>query len=200
MMMYRPNHRAAFSSPDEEHPMKTLIFIASLSTALIAWPAIAQQGPAGVPGAYGLAESVAPAPPSAKGQRAKRGPADCSNARNIEQCKARHKARKKMLEACKDRFGVERKQCLHEQAQAIDCTQAHNPLLCESRKQAYAGCQNQNGAQSRQCVQQKMPPADCSQSTDPARCEQHQKARLLCQDKAGQEHRQCLRDNLTAKK
>jgi hypothetical protein len=181
--------------------MKSLIFAVSMSAALIAWPAIAQQGPAGVPGAYGLAESVAPAaPPSAQGQRAKRGPADCSNARNVEQCKARQEAHKKMLEACKDKFGVDRKQCLHEQAQAIDCTQARNPQQCESRKQASAACQNQKGAQLRQCVQQKMPPADCSKSPDPARCEQHQKARLLCQDKAGAEHRQCLRDNLTAKK
>jgi hypothetical protein len=183
--------------------MKNLIVIASMTTALIAMPAIAQQGPAGVPGAYGLAESVAPAPPaqpSAQGRQAKRGPADCSNAGNVERCNARQVARKKMLEACQDRFGAERKQCMHEQAQAFDCTQARNPQQCESRKQAAAACQNQKGAQFRQCVQQKMPPADCSKSPDPARCEQHQKARLLCQDKAGPEHRQCLRDNLTANK
>jgi len=183
--------------------MKSLIFAVSLSAALIAWPVIAQQGPAGVPGAYGLAESVAPtppAPPSAQGQRAKRGPTDCANARDVEQCKVRQEAHKKMLEACKDKFGAERKQCLHEQAQAIDCTQARNPQQCASRKQASAACQNLKGAQFRQCVQLKMPPVDCSKSPEPVRCEQHQKARLLCQDKAGPEHRQCLRDNLTGKK
>lgn len=180
--------------------MNNMIFFASLCAALIAWPAIAQQGPAGVPGAYGLAESVAPTPPSAQGQGAKRGPADCVNAGDVEQCKARQAARKKMLDACKDRFGAQRKQCLHEQAQAIDCTRARNPQQCESRKQASAACQNRKGAQFKQCVLQKMPPGDCSQTPDPVRCEQHQKARLICQDKIGSEHRQCLRDNLTAKK
>jgi len=183
--------------------MKSLIIAVSLSAALIAWPAIAQQGPAGVPGAYGLAESVAPTPPVAPAmpaQRAKRGPADCVNARDVEQCKARQEAHKKVLEACQDKFGAERKQCMHKQAQAIDCTQARNPQHCESRKQAYAQCQNRNDAQFSPCVQQKMPPLDCSKSPDPVRCEQHQKARLLCQDKLGPEHRQCLRDNLTAEK
>lgn len=179
--------------------MKNLIFVISLSAALIAWPAIAQQGPAGVPGAYGLAESVAPAPPSAHGQRTKRGPADCCNARDVEQCEARQEARRTMLEACKDKLGAARRQCVHEQAQVFDCTQARSPQQCESRKQASAQCQNQNGAQFKKCIQEKMPPGDCSQSPDPVRCEQHQKARLLCQEMLGPEHRQCLRDNLTVR-
>lgn len=183
--------------------MKSLIYAVSLSAAQIASPAIAQQGPAGVPGAYGLVESVAPtppAPPPAQGLRSKRGPADCSNAGNVEQCKVRQEARTKLLEACQDKFGAERKQCMHEQVPGFDCTGARNPQQCESRKQAYAQCQNQNGAQFKKCMQQKMLLADCSRSPDPARCEQHQKARLICQDKLEPEHRQCLRDNLTTKK
>ncbi len=148
--------------------MKTLFVVASLAFALVATPAIAQLGPAGVPGAPGLAEtdpSVKPAPPApaivppaAKAQPRKRVAADCSEAKNVARCNALQDARKNALAACKGETGAERKQCLKEQKQG-----------------------------------QK---ADCSKSPDPARCEQHKKTRELCKDKAGREHRQCLRDNL----
>ena len=94
--------------------MKSLIVAVSLSAALIAWPAIAQQGPAGVPGAYGLAESVAPAPPSAQGKRTKSGPADCSKTTEPVRCEQHQKAR--LL--CKDKLGPEHRQCLRDKLTA----------------------------------------------------------------------------------
>ena len=174
--------------------MKNLLIIASLSAALFALPATAQQGP-------GTASDAAVMGGKAAGQgQSKRSPPDCSKAKDTEQCKARQEAHQKAVNACKEKAGAERKQCMHEQAQNVDCSKARNPQQCESRKQAYAACKEQSGPQFKRCVQEKMPPADCSKSADAARCEQHQKARDACKDKIGTEHRQCLRDNLTAKK
>ena len=45
--------------------MKSMIFVASMTAALLALPVSAQQGPAGVPGAPGLAETAKAAPPVA---------------------------------------------------------------------------------------------------------------------------------------
>ena len=63
--------------------MKALLFVVSLAAVLIALPASAQLGPAGVPGAPGLAEtdpsvkssaSVSPSTPQAKHTQQKRRP------------------------------------------------------------------------------------------------------------------------------
>jgi len=96
--------------------MKTLFFITSLVSTLIALPASAQQGPAGVPGAPGLAPMVQtqPAQPAPQTKPAKRAPKDCSKAKDIEQCKARQEARKMAREACKSQKGAEHKQCVRD--------------------------------------------------------------------------------------
>jgi len=95
--------------------MKTLFFIASLTSALLALPAFAQQGPAGVPGAPGLAPITQAQPePATRAKRAKRAPKDCSKAKDIEQCKARQEARKMAREACKNQKGAEHKQCMRD--------------------------------------------------------------------------------------
>jgi hypothetical protein len=178
----------------QEISMKNGLTIALLASALFALPASAQQGP-------GTVSEAAVMGGKAAGQgQGKRGPVDCSKAKDSKQCKARQEAHQKMMAACKGKAGPERKQCMHEQAQNVDCSKARNPQQCESRKQTYAACKDQSGPQFKRCVQEKMPPADCSKSADAARCEQHQKARDACKDKVGPEHRQCLRDNLAPKK
>ena len=92
--------------------MKNLLIIASLTTALFAFPAMAQQGP-------GTAAESAVMGGKAAGQgQGKRGPADCSKAKDAEQCKARQEAHQKMMAACKGKAGPERKQCMHEQARS----------------------------------------------------------------------------------
>ena len=78
--------------------MKRPLFVLALIFALFAGPAAAQQGPAGVPGAPLIGAVIAPPPAPTKetpdtAQR-KRGPADCSKAKQVEQCKARQEARK----------------------------------------------------------------------------------------------------------
>ncbi|SBT08286.1 conserved exported hypothetical protein [Candidatus Propionivibrio aalborgensis] len=180
--------------------MKTMFIATMLTAALITVPAIAQQGPAGVPGAPGLAETVKSAPPSSRPRHRQRGPADCRTAKDVELCTARQEAHKTALEACKGKTGVERQQCMHAQAQNLDCTKAGNPQRCESRKHAYATCSAQSGPKFKQCVQQTMSTETCRKSADAARCELHQQARERCKNLIGQEHRQCLRDVLAPKK
>lgn len=180
--------------------MKTMFVATMLTAALITVPAIAQQGPAGVPGAPGLAETAKSAPPSSRARHRQHGPADCRAAKDIESCTARQEAHKAALEACKDKAGSERQQCMHAQAQNLDCTKAGNPQRCESRKHAYAACSGQGGPKFKQCVQQSMSNETCRRSADAARCELHRQARERCKNLIGQEHRQCLRDVLAPRK
>ena len=130
------------------------------------------------------------------GQRA---PRDCTQAPNPEACKAHQQARDQAREACKDKVGPDRKQCMGEQMQNFDCAKSGNPQQCEARKKVYQECKGQAGPAFRQCVQQKMPPVDCSQSADPQRCALHQKTREACKDKFGPDHRSCVLQNLGIK-
>lgn len=172
--------------------MKNALLIISLSAALLALPAIAQQNHGTGSGGEQNKEAKAP--------HEKHGAFDCSKAKDAERCKMHQQDRDKARETCKGKDREERQQCMHAQAQTVDCSKERNPQHCEARKQATAACAGQSGAQFRQCVEQKMPPVDCSKMPDSARCEQHQKARDLCKDKTGSEHRQCLRENLDPKK
>ena len=97
--------------------MKTVLFLVAL-TAFAALPAHAQLGPAGVPGAPGLAPAPAPAPAPArqdgKSAAAAKIPAVCAKAKNVEQCVARQELRRKARTACKDKAGDEFTQCVND--------------------------------------------------------------------------------------
>lgn len=152
--------------------MKSLLLAASLAFALTAWPAYAQLGPAGVPGAPGLAEtdpSVKATPPVQPAavvvEDAPRTSAtSCSKGKESGQCKTRQSARKKVQPACKGKTGKAYRQCVAERK-------------AKSTKST-----------------------DCANSREPARCELFQKTRTQCENKLGNEYRQCLRDNLTQQK
>jgi len=150
--------------------MKRLFLLAALAaTVLGAPPAIAQLGPAGVPGIFGLAESVtAPPPAPSAASAAQRPPSqgECSTSKQPEQCRARQEARKKALAACQGKTGATRNQCLIDQVQSAS---DHQQSL------------------------------ECKKVSDPARCLQFQKAHKLCSAKIGPEHRQCLRDILASR-
>lgn len=97
--------------------MKNPMLVLATLIALFAVPASAQQGPAGVPGAPLIGATIAPppAPPPAtqKTQTGKRV-AVCSKAKNVEQCKVRHEARKQARAACRDKKETERQQCIRD--------------------------------------------------------------------------------------
>lgn len=177
-----------------------LMMIASLLMAsLISLPASAQGGP-GMGGGMGpgATQDMGPGMMQGGGRQA-RAPRDCSLAPNPAACNAHREARLMARDACKDKAGLQRRQCMQDQMQNFDCAKAGNPQQCESRKTAYKACQGQAGPAFRQCVQQKMPAMDCSKAPNPARCEQHQKARIACQDKIGPEHKACLREQFGVK-
>ena len=78
--------------------MKNALPVLATIAALLAVPAMAQQGPAGVPGAPLIGASIAPPPAPVKDtkppQPRKRAAADCTKAKDIESCKARQEARR----------------------------------------------------------------------------------------------------------
>ena len=184
--------------------MKTRLMMttSALIAALFCLPAIAQTGPGmgGGPGMNGMGSGMQQGGQGMgqKGPGAS-GPRDCSQAQNPEACNAHREARAKANEACKDKAGPERKQCMIDQRQNFDCSKSMNPQQCEARIVTYKECQSQQGPAFRQCVQQKMPAPDCSKATDPKRCETHQKAREACKDKVGPEHKTCLREQFNVK-
>lgn len=138
--------------------MKRMFFTAVLTVALCSGPVIAQQGPAGVPGAFGLAESVTVPLVSPPPQAKQPGPAprDCTKAKDVERCKERLEARAKAIEACKGKTGAVRKQCLDEQKKIVDCKKSSEPLRCEQYKKAHALCKDKLGSEHRQCLRDNL--------------------------------------------
>lgn len=96
--------------------MRIQLFLASLAAA-IALPASAQLGPAGVPGAPGLAPEPKPAVPQQQEKKTEtptKVPAACAKAKNVEQCVARQELRQKARAACKGKADSEHKQCVSD--------------------------------------------------------------------------------------
>ena len=125
--------------------MKTLMFIASLAAALLAAPAVAQLGPAGVPGAPGLAETdpsvkqKAPiTPPAAQVQQQKTVSTDCSKAKNVAQCKKHQETRRKALES--------------------ECSKSGDPARCEQYQKTRALCKDKPSQEYRQCLRDNLVP------------------------------------------
>ena len=125
--------------------MKTLLFIASLAAALLAPPAVAQLGPAGVPGAPGLAEtdpSVKPRaptnPPAAQVQPQKTVSTDCSKAKNVAQCKKRQETRRKALET--------------------ECSKSADSVRCEQYQKTRVLCKDKPSQEYRQCLRDNLVP------------------------------------------
>ena len=123
--------------------MKTLLFIASLATALLAAPAVAQLGPAGVPGAPGLAETDpsvkqrAPInPPAALVQQKNTVSTDCSKVKNVAQCKKRQETRRKALET--------------------ECSKSADPARCEQHHKTRALCKDKPSQEYRQCLRDNL--------------------------------------------
>ena len=142
--------------------MKCLFLLAALAAAALgATPAIAQLGPAGVPGIFGLAESVTappPAPSPASAAQRPAGQTDCATSKQPEQCRARQDARNKALAACQGKAGAERKQCLSEQVPSVDCKKASDPARCLQHQKAHKLCAQKLGPEYRQCLRDNLAP------------------------------------------
>lgn len=169
----------------------------ALMASLFCLPAIAQPGPGmGGPGMSGMTSGMGGGHHHRAGHRGQR---DCMQAANPEACKAHQQARTQAREACKDKAGPERRQCMGEQMQNFDCGKSANPQQCEARKKVYQECKGQTGPAFRQCVQQKRPMTDRGIAGDRQTDELHNKAREACKDKFGPEHMSCLREQFNVK-
>jgi hypothetical protein len=81
------------------------------------------------------------------------GLADCSRARNPQNCEARQTA----LELCKDQRGPARAQCVEDNLPPPDCSKARNPDRCAARQAARAACTGKYGAARRACQREQQP-------------------------------------------
>ena len=147
--------------------MRLLFFITSLVVALIALPAGAQLGPAGVPGAPGLAEtdpSVKPttptqsAPPFLEETPRVTKASVCSKAKNIARCKTRQATRKKARQACKGQTGTARRQCLNGNIKSSDCSKSRESARCEQFQKTQELCKDKLGGEYRQCLRDNLAP------------------------------------------
>ena len=134
----------------------------TLLAALLGLPAMAQPGP-GMGGMSGAGMSgMGPGTGASQRGAGPNAPRDCTQTPNPEACKAHQHARLQAREACKDKAGPDRRQCMADQMQNFDCRKSANPQQCEARKKVYQECKGQTGPAFRQCAQEKMPPTDCS--------------------------------------
>ena len=115
--------------------MKILPFVVSLAAALIAIPATAQQGPAGVPGAPGLAPPpVVAAPPE---------PVKATPVAAPEKC-------------AKTKSGKMAKSCKPKKASAPSCSAAADPARCEQYRKTREACKNLPERDYRQCLRDNL--------------------------------------------
>ncbi len=137
--------------------MRALLFVVSLAAVLTALPASAQLGPAGVPGAPGLAETDPSTKPGASASQNVAQPWQAQPADQKKPVKAR-KAKQKANDACKGKTGEERQQCRQEQKRRKDCSQSADPARCEQHKKAADLCKDKLGAEHRQCLHENLLP------------------------------------------
>jgi hypothetical protein len=118
--------------------MKTLPFVVSLAAALIAIPAFAQQGPAGVPGAPGLAP-----PPPAAVAAPQPEPVKAAPVAAPEKC-------------AKTKSGKTAKSCKPKKTSAQSCGAAADPARCEQYRKTREACKNLPERDYRQCLRDNL--------------------------------------------
>lgn len=147
--------------------MRSLLLAASLAFALSAGPAYAQLGPAGVPGAPGLAEtdpSVKVTPPVQPAtvvvdETPRTSATSCVKSKDSGNCKTRKSAKKKVQTTCKGKTGKAYRQCVAERkAKGTDCAKSGDPARCEQFQKARAQCESKLGNEHRQCLRDNLTP------------------------------------------
>lgn len=136
--------------------MKSLCLAATLIVALIAPPVLAQLGPAGVPGAPGLAEtdpSVKVAKPLPQERpavdSAARGEKKTAQPKLAKAGKVCRPGGKAGVASCKPRPAAKA---------TPDCRQSSDPARCERYQRAREVCRNKLGSEHRQCLRNILAP------------------------------------------
>lgn len=137
-----------------KNSLRTAALVSTLAAALFSLPATAQPGP----DAGGQGAGMAGGPGMGAGMPGKRGPLDCTKARNPERCQARQEEKQKARAICKGRMGTEYKQCMQQNMPPVDCGKSPNPERCAKRQQARAACKDKVGPEHRQCLRDNLAP------------------------------------------
>jgi len=131
--------------------MKTLLFVAALAAALIAPPAVAQLGPAGVPGAPGLAEtdpSVKPPPAPVAAPAAVSSTPSAPQRNHVTVKCGKNKSAKK----CKAGQSTKRK------TPPADCSKSSDAARCLQHQKAWEICKDKLGREHSQCLRDNLAP------------------------------------------
>lgn len=144
-------------NPPKEKTMKSSLSLCctTLLMAALALPANAQPG-SGTGGGVAMGPGQGAGMSTGKSTVGKRAPRDCSRAANPGQCQARQAARQQAAEACKDKSGRQRRQCMHDHMPPVDCAKSPHPQRCEAKQKANESCQDKAGPQRRQCMRAAM--------------------------------------------
>jgi hypothetical protein len=131
-------------------------FLILFLLAILSAPVGAQLGPAGVPGVFGLAESLLPSKPASNAKNQIPLPEKCRDVRNPESCRLREATRSRVLEACKGKKGSAFQQCRKETEWNEQCRSTPEPALCLQHLKARETCGSKLGPEHRQCLREAL--------------------------------------------
>ena len=141
--------------------MKSPLLVAALSAWCFALPAFAQLGPAGVPGAPGLAETD----PSVKAAKPEPAPAIAPPASAVAEPKSPPPKRAKVARkprsqtTCAAPNGKGTARCAPKSSAKAQCGAATDPARCELHAKARETCKDKQGEAHRQCLRDMLVPA-----------------------------------------
>lgn len=78
--------------------------------------------------------------------------ADCSKARDPDQCEARVAARK----ACQHKQGSSKRQCMDARRIVPECRPANDPVKCSQQERADYICRQKTGKAFKECTRQEV--------------------------------------------
>ena len=140
--------------------MRSSFLVAALSAALISLPAVAQLGPAGVPGAPGLAEtdpSVKPAQPATVQPTVTPNPTVAEkHSPPPKRTKVAKKSRPQTN--CQSASGKPNQRCTSKPPAKDQCSKAADPGRCELHAKAREMCKGKQGEAHRQCLRDTLAP------------------------------------------
>lgn len=141
--------------------MKSPLLVAALSAWCFALPAFAQLGPAGVPGAPGLAETD----PSVKAAKPEPAPTTAPPSPAIAEPKSPLPKRTTIAKkprsqaTCATQNGKGTQRCAPKSSPKAQCGATADPARCELYANARATCKDKQGEAHRQCLRDTLVPA-----------------------------------------
>lgn len=140
--------------------MKSPLLVAALSVWFFTLPALAQLGPAGVPGAPGLAETD----PSVKAAKPEPVPPIETPSPVVVEPKspppkrAKTAKKPKAQASCQAQTGKNAQRCAPKPSSKTQCSASADPARCELHSKARETCKDKPGDAHRQCLRDTLVP------------------------------------------